>query len=105
MAAMNDRLLKEVEAGADEITQLKMKAARRAARSKLQLLPCASFNAAAARSTPANKPAFRPYPSAPLKPWPMPCSISRVLRISRPGSAATAAEPVTFLVPHWWVVS
>ena len=28
---MNDRLLKEVEAGADEITQLKMKAARRAA--------------------------------------------------------------------------
>ena len=37
MAAMNDRLLKEVEAGADEITQLKMKAARRAAAKQCRL--------------------------------------------------------------------
>ena len=42
-------------------------------------------NAVAARSTPTSRTAFRPYTSAPLKPWPMPCSISRVLKISRPG--------------------
>ncbi len=44
------------------------RAGKKAARPKPPLSPCACFNAAAARSTPANKPAFRPYPSAPLKP-------------------------------------
>jgi hypothetical protein len=73
------------EAGRRAIRKVARRAGRKAVRPKPPLSPCVCSNAAAARSTPAKKSAFRPCPSAPLKPWPMPCLIFRDLRISRPG--------------------